>query len=122
RGPIIAIDHVVKSAESRGQYASGTGQKQAAVDVHIGLEVIEKFGRGMTGRAKIVLRKDRPGRLWPRTEGKLLGRLVLESDEETGVVRHSIEPPAADGDGKFRPTALMDRVSRYVEDAVTPPT
>ncbi len=121
-GPMVVVDHVVKNAENRGQYAAGTGQKLAAVDCHLGLELVEAFGHGMTGRAKIVLHKDRPGRLRRRAAGTLLGRLVLESDSVTGAVRHSIEPPAADGDGKFRPTALMERVSRYVEEAQTPPT
>jgi len=118
-GPMVVIDHVVKNAENRGQYAAGTGQKLAAVDVHLGLELVRAFGRGLTGESKVILHKDRPGRLRPRASGKLLGRLVLESDAVTGSVGHVIEP-AADGDGKFRPTALMERVSRYVELASGP--
>jgi hypothetical protein len=121
-GPMVVIDHVVKNPENRGQYAAGTGQKLAAVDVHIGLELVRPFGHGLTGEARIVIHKDRPGRLRPVAKGKLLGRLSLVSNPTSGAVTHAIEPPTEDGDAKFRPTGLMERVSRYVEDAQTPPT
>jgi catechol 2,3-dioxygenase-like lactoylglutathione lyase family enzyme len=123
-GPTVAIDHVVKNPENRAQYASGTGQKLAAVDVHFGLNVTAQFGRGLTGRAEIMLLKDRPGHL-RKQGGKLtpgkgtpIGLLVLVSDPVTGMIRFAIDPPDPDaGAVGFRPTHLMERVSMFCSRA-----
>jgi hypothetical protein len=117
-GPTVAVDHVVKLLGNRKQYAAGTGQKQAAVDVHIGTEVIDPFGVGLTGRAALTLQKDRTGMLQAhagkRVEGRApLGFLVMQSDGETGEIRFAIEPHG--GRVVFRPTVYMERVSRFVE-------
>jgi hypothetical protein len=119
-GPTVAIDHVVKNPEARQQYASGTGQKLAAVDVHLGLELTSPFGLGLTGRANIILLKDRPGLLrrhggkWTPGKGSPLGRLVMKSDGDTGLIRFAIEPPEATAGAEFRPTGLMEKVSQFV--------
>lgn len=118
-GPTIAVDHVVKLSENRKQYAAGTGQKQAAVDVHIGTEILEPFGVGLTGRAALTLQKDRPGMLQRHAGKRIDGRaplatLTMQSFGESGGIRFALEP----NDGKaggFRPTVYMERVSRYVE-------
>jgi hypothetical protein len=119
-GPTLAIDHVVKNPENRGQYAAGTGQKLAAVDVHIGTIVVEPFGIGMTGRAKLVLHKDRPGALRPKAFGRQLGVLTLASDPRTHEIRFSIEPAAGEGadPADIRPTNLMEKASRKLEGLV----
>lgn len=119
-GPMVAIDHVVKNPEARAQYASGTGQKLAAVDVHLGLEVVNPFGRGLTTRVNIILLKDRPGLLrrhagkWSAGHGAPLGRLVMESDPDTGLIRFAIEAPEAAATTGFRPTELMEKISQFV--------
>jgi hypothetical protein len=85
---------------------------------------MESFGRGMTGRARVIVHKDRAGFLNPHGTGKpghrLIGVLVMESAPETGRVTSRIEMPS-DSDlrsaqpGEFRPTALMERVSHHLE-------
>jgi putative DNA primase/helicase len=117
-GPTVAVDHVVKLPENRKQYAAGTGQKQAAVDVHIGTEILEPFGVGMTGRAALTLQKDRPGMLQRHAGKRIEGRapiavLTMQSFGESGGIRFALEPPAGSG---FRPTVYMERVSRHCED------
>ena len=117
-GPTVAVDHVVKLAENRKQYAAGTGQKQAVVDVHFGTEVIEPFGVGLKGRTAIALQKDRPGMLQAQAGQRVEGRaplavLVMQSNEETGDISFSLEPHAERV--VFRPTVYMERVSRFVE-------
>lgn len=117
-GPTLVIDHVVKNPENRSQYAAGTGQKLAAVDVHIGTIVVESFGIGMTGRAKLVLHKDRPGALRPRAIGRQLGALILASNPANGAITFAIEPPHGEGDpqsAEVRPTHYMEKVSRALE-------
>lgn len=122
-GPTIAVDHVVKLSENRKQYAAGTGQKQAVVDVHIGTEVLDPFGLGMTGRAALTLQKDRPGMLQrfagKREEGRApLATLTMQSDELSGDIAFVIDPPEATHVG-FKPTYLMTQVSACLQ-AVAP--
>jgi hypothetical protein len=121
QGPIAAIDHVVKNPEARGQYAAGTAQKLAAVDVHFGIVVTSPFGIGLTGRANIILFKDRPGQLrahggkWAPGKGSPIGRLVMQSDPITHMIRFQIEAPDKDdvSVSGARPTNLMERVSLF---------
>lgn len=125
-GPTMAIDHVVKDTEQRKQYASGTGQKLAKVDVHLGFDVVKDFGRGLTGLAEIHLHKDRAGHLRAIAEKKLLGKLVLTSHPD-GHITWEIDPPAQriDTQGEpitFRPTVLMERISRHMEKIQAPQT
>lgn len=125
-GPVIAIDHVVKNAENRGQYAAGTGQKLAAVDVHYGIDIVEPFGIGMTGRANIRLHKDRPGRVrpkggkWVPGKGSPIGKLVMVSSPDGLEIRFVIEAVEAGSTAEFRPTAIMERVSRFMESVTAP--
>jgi hypothetical protein len=107
---ILVVDHVVKAKGDRGRFAAGSERKLGAADVHIGLEVIDPFGRGRTGRAKVIIHKDRSGYLSrPR-----FGDFVLASDDEGIVTACALEaaPPEPDA---FKPTTLMARVSEYLE-------
>jgi len=105
----LVIDHVVKARGDRGRFAAGSERKLGAVDVHIGLEAIEPFSRGKSGRSKIIVHKDRHGFLArPR-----FGDFVLASDQEGSVTACGIEP-AAD-EATWKPPALMAKVSAYLE-------
>lgn len=109
---VVVLDHLAKDPTSRGRFAIGSERKVGAAEVHLGFEVIAPFGRGRTGRAKITTHKDRPGYLnRPRAAD-----IELTSSPTTGDVtwkvelaQHSIIPT------RFRPTYLMERVSRYLE-------
>jgi hypothetical protein len=105
----VVIDHVVKARGDRGRFAAGSERKLGGVDVHIGLEAIDPFGRGRSGRAKVVIHKDRHGFL-PRPR---FGDFVLASDEEGLVIACGLEPVA--DEETWRPTALMEKVSAYLE-------
>jgi AAA domain len=114
---VVFPDHVVKHREARGRYSYGSERKQTGVEVHLGMTLIEAFGRGRTGRAKLVVHKDRVGFL----ERPSPGLFVLASDPETGRLSWRIEPDHAVSDeGAFRPTNLMEKVSRYLEVAGEP--
>jgi hypothetical protein len=115
---IVIVDHPVKAQAERGRYSSGSGRKLAEVDVHLRLDRTKTFGRGQHGIARIAVAKDRPGGLpHPRA-----GELHLHSDSPTGHVTWEILPPADAGEepGTFRPTELMERVSRYLEAQTEP--
>jgi len=109
----VIVDHPVKAVGERGRYSSGSGRKLAEADVHIRLDRGQPFGRGRTGTARLVVLKDRPGAL-PRPT---IGTLALTSCPDTGSITWELRPPetlAVDAQ-PFRPTGLMERVSRYLE-------
>jgi AAA domain len=113
---VLVIDHVVKARDARSRFAAGSERKLGAVDVHIGLEPVHPFGRGRTGRSKIIVHKDRQGFLLPRPR---LGDFVLASDADGENITWTIDPvagdEAADTDTPFRPTELMGRVSTFLQ-------
>jgi hypothetical protein len=80
--------------------------------VHLSFEAVRPFGRGKSGLAKITTHKDRPGHL-PRPKA---AELELTSDPETGAISWEIRVAEhGDPEQSFRPTNLMEKVSRYVE-------
>ncbi len=112
---VLLIDHVVKDKESRGRYGIGAQHKLAGVDVAYTLEVVEPFGRGRDGLVRVLVKKDRPGHV--RQHADAQGRIAdmrLRSDADTGSV--SVELDAPEGSGEFRPTVLMGRLWRAIDD------
>jgi hypothetical protein len=100
---------VVKNAKAVGKYAYGSERKATGAIVHIGFRLLEPFARGSTGRSLLTTHKDRPGYL-PRPT---IGRFVLVSDGEH--VTYELEADLSRAGDKFRPTVLMERVSRRLE-------
>lgn len=107
----LVLDHVVKASEQRGRWAIGSERKIGGADVHLGFDVPETtpIARGRTGIVKVSTRKDRDG--WLRAP--ILGTFELVSDPDTGRITCRLNEPGV-GDG-WKPTALMERVSRYLE-------
>lgn len=109
---VVQIDHVTKAKEGRGRWAIGAQAKIASVAVAYGVEVIERPSREQAGRVRLVLAKDRHGNVAGQ-RGETVAIVHIVPDLGGDVVRVSVEPPTA-RDG-FRPTVLMERVSRFVE-------
>lgn len=111
---VLELDHVVKDREARGRYAIGAQHKLAGVDVSYRIDVVEPFGRGRDGAARLSVLKDRPGHVRRHADEGRIAHMALAS-AEGGAVRVSLLPPEAAG--TFRPTVLMERVSRVLENA-----
>ncbi|MBA9003753.1 bifunctional DNA primase/polymerase [Thermomonospora cellulosilytica] len=94
-GAVVMVDHVPKHKDNRGKGGIGAQAKRAMMDgCAISVEVVEPFGRGMTGRLRIFVDKDRPGHVRAVSkEAKYVGMAVLTSDAETGAVTVAIHPP-----------------------------
>jgi hypothetical protein len=107
----ITLDHVVKATKERGGYAIGSERKVGGADVHLGFEPIRKLTRGGSGLYRIVTHKDRLGHL-PRPRA---AELELRSDPDTHSITWELRPADPGSDQSFRPTALMEKVSLYVE-------
>lgn len=67
---LALIDHQVKDQGSRGRYATGAGYKSNGIDgaIYV-ISVIEKVGRGLIGKVRVQVGKDKPGYV----RGKSLG-------------------------------------------------
>jgi hypothetical protein len=109
----IVLDHVVKNTEGRGAYAIGSERKVGGADVHLGFEVVTPISRGSTGIYKIRTHKDRGGFL----QRGHLADMHLSSDPTTHLITCQLKPvEKAEAESEFRPTFLMERVSRYLEE------
>lgn len=118
---VILIDHVTKDSESRGRFAIGGQAKMAALDgAAYVVEVTEALGRGKRGMITLRVAKDRPGGVRahagpfrPTDRTQEAARIVIDSTASDITV--TVGNPSSDEPGEFRPTHLMERVSRYVE-------
>jgi hypothetical protein len=115
-GPaVVMIDHLTKSRENRGRFAIGAQHKLASLDGTAYLvELIQPFGHGRRGVATITVAKDRPGCVREYAVGNRIAELVLQSLPD-GSVMAELAPPAGPVGEPFRPTVLMERVSRWLE-------
>jgi hypothetical protein len=115
----IVLDHVVKTADNRGTYAIGSERKVGGADVHLGFETILPIKRGSTGKYKIVTHKDRMGFL----KRGHLADVDISSDPDSHHITWTIKPTAdTDDEGTFRPTHLMEKVSRWLASQDEPST
>jgi AAA domain len=122
---VVMVDHVTKSAESRGRFAIGGQAKLATITgAAYTVETAQPLGRGLRGVIVLTVAKDRPGyvrghsgrqRASDRTQEA--ARIIVDSTLE-GVVTITVEPPSDNADGScstFRPTTLMERISEALE-------
>lgn len=115
---VLVLDHVTK-AEDGGLWPIGSQRKRAAIGGAQYMQVnVRPFDRTTPGFSKLVCAKDRHGiyhqgqtvalvHLTPHTEGV---DLELRAPAET----------SGSGIGQWRPTAIMERISRALEDADEP--
>lgn len=115
---VITIDHLPKSTEARvtGYAIGGTAKKRVMRGSYIRAEARTQPAPGQIGRITLRIEKDTVGELRKVTPGGYAGTFVLDStkDKITTWTISRDDSPITD-DGRFRPTHLMDAVSRYVE-------
>jgi hypothetical protein len=124
-GPaVVQIDHVVKDEEKRGRYALGAGHKLAGIDgAQYKIITVAPFGKGKRGVSNVIVDKDREGSVRERTIGIKVGELILDSSadprrpDERGPLRLTFDAPnpgERTQDGRFRPTHIMEEISKYL--------
>ena len=120
---VTLLDHVTKDREGRGRWAIGSQHKVSGLDgAAYAVDVVRPFGRQRNGHAKILVSKDRPGHV-RQHEGaaRCVGVFELDSWPDGKATARLLAPaPMTDPDKPFRPTVLMERVSRVLEAAVAP--
>jgi AAA domain-containing protein len=107
---ILIADHVPKDREKRGRYSIGGQAKLALAEAHLGLVPIAALRRGSEGKLRVRTLKDTFGYLPPSAV------FTLRSHAISGALSWDV---SADDDAEagedFRPTGLMERVSRELE-------
>ena len=96
---VVYVDHVPKNRDQRGKGGIGAQAKRAmTTGCAINVEVVAAFGRGMTGRLRLTVDKDRPGHVRAASVGATrIGEAVLESRADGSVL---VEIERAMGDGE----------------------
>jgi hypothetical protein len=112
-GPaVLLLDHVTKERRSGDLFAIGSQRKRAAISGSAFMvEMRHEFGHGRRGLARLTVAKDRCG-VHVRTTAA--GDFVLDATGSRYEV--SLEAPKATLPEPFRPTKLMERLSRHIED------
>ena len=137
-GPaVVLIDHVVKSKDNRGRYAGGSMQKLALIDgISYSVDMTKPVGKGVKGTIVIKSGKDRISEIeehcavnWSSNGSHLREAARIEiNSTDPKLMRVTIARPnmmpSEDRQTKrddFRPTGLMERISRMLEDSLEEP-
>lgn len=137
-GPaVVLIDHVVKSKDNRGRYAGGSMQKLALIDgISYSVDMTRPVGRGLRGTIIIKSGKDRISEIeehcasaWTGNGSHLreAARIEINSTDPTRMIASICRPnmmPVENGEPKRtldRPTGLMEKISRIIENAPEEP-
>ncbi len=119
-GPaVVVIDHMAK-ADDGSLSPIGSQRKRAAIGgaQYITAQV-RPFSREQAGMVKLTCGKDRAGTY---RRGQVVAEITVTPDPETGAIGLEVTAPEAGDGANFRPTFLMERVSRHIEEAGEPLT
>lgn len=137
-GPaVVLIDHVVKSKDNRGRYAGGSMQKLALIDgISYSVDMTKPVGKGVKGTIVIKSGKDRISEIeehcavnWSSDGSHLreAARIEINSTDpklmRVTIARPNMMPSdeTTRQRGLERPTGLMEKISRIVENAPEEP-
>lgn len=137
-GPaVVLIDHVVKSKDNRGRYAGGSMQKLALIDgISYSVNMTKPVGKGVRGTIVIKSGKDRISEIeehcavsWSSDGSHLreAARIEINSTDpklmRVTIARPNMMPSdeTTRQRGLERPTGLMEKISRIVENAPEEP-
>jgi hypothetical protein len=117
--PVVVLDHVPKDKDAPSSYAIGSQRKRAALNgAAYRVDTLKEPAKGRDGKLKLTVAKDRLGN---RAKGSVAAEVdVLSSSAGVRLELHPSDAQvAAESGAKFRPTVLMERVSKYLEAAPT---
>ena len=112
---MVTIDHVPRDRKPQRLRHRLAAQAAAVTGASYRVDTLKEPARGRDGKLKLTVAKDRLGN---RPKGSVAAEIHLHASED-GSLRIELaisEAQAATERGeKFRPTHLMERVSRYLE-------
>ena len=110
---VLQIDHVTKDRENRQRYAIGAQHKLAAISgAAYRVDPLKPIAPGHHGELKLTIAKDRHGQI-REANPSFAGVFHLDASDPEQPRAWVDAPP--DKDKPFRPTVLMERVSRHLE-------
>lgn len=119
---VVYVDHLPKSKENRGKGGIGAQAKRAmTTGCALAVDVVQPFGRGMTGRLRLTVDKDRPGHVRAASvEAKATGTAVLISQPD-GSVEVCINRPTTEEEKQrsqddFQRAQVLTAVRHYKGD------
>lgn len=119
QGPaVLLLDHVTKDTDNRGRWAIGSQRKLAGITgIAINATTITAFAKDRPGRIKLTCAKDRPGN---HHVGATIAEITVTP--QNGALHIEAHPPQTTTQSdetvpRFRPTHLMEQVSRTLEAA-----
>ena len=111
----LVSDHVVKNAEARGRWPRGSGAKMGRYDGAVyELRLGKSYSPGAEGFVRFIVAKDRCGGVGAMGHEPCGIHFLPGGDGRTVV---EFREPAGGGAGGFRPTGLMEKISRFLENS-----
>lgn len=122
---VIYVDHVPKSKEARGKGGIGAQAKRAMTSgAIITVDTIDPFGRGMTGRLKLTVDKDRPGHVRAHAiAAKHAGEAVLESHPDGSIkitINEADTPLSGAAVDAIKADELHTRIYEWLNSKINP--
>ena len=115
-GPaVLILDHVPKAADAPSAYAIGSQRKRAAVSgAAYRIDTLREPAKGRDGKLRLTVAKDRPGNRAKSTTAAIVD--IISDGDTVELMIHLSDAQAAAAEGRrFRPTVLMERISRWLE-------
>jgi hypothetical protein len=109
---LVCCDHMTKDSATRARGARGASAKLQLVDVSYSVKTLKAFSRDRAGSVRVTCAKDRFGTF-------AIGQTVADVQVAPNVDFLDLDvraPQERDPDAPFRPTVLMERVSRVLEE------
>lgn len=130
---VVQVDHVTKSTEGQNGYAIGSQQKMNELDgAAYQISLASPIAPGLRGVVVLRVVKDRIGNVRLNSgpmrmsdQSQEAARVVFDGTRETGRTFVTVEPPSSrighEDEGRpFRPTGLMEKVSKRLETSLEP--
>lgn len=116
---VLMIDHVPKDEDRPKRYAIGAQHKLAGLDgAAYVVDIVTPFAPGQPGVSRIRVAKDRPGQVRRNAVSGVIAELHIDGGEPvvSAKLTAPLSSPAPTNDGgHWRPTMLMEKVSRWLE-------
>jgi hypothetical protein len=112
---IVIVDHIPKATDAPSLFSIGSQRKKAAITGgYYRVDTVKEPAKGRDGRLKLVVAKDRLGN---RAKGSTAAIVeIASSHNQVEIDLHLTDAQEAEARGEqFRPTILMERLSRWVE-------
>src|SRR5439155_8207784 len=108
-----AVDHLTKDPTNRARGGRGAGAKLQLVDVSYNVKVVQPFSRTRAGSFRIRCEKDRHGLY---SIGEAVAFVDVTPDPRNQTIKLTVNAPKAQAEpGPFRPTHIMENISRALE-------